>query len=196
MLSLCRTLVHSYLYSPVRNIVTMRKIILNVAVSLDGFIEDANGAYDWCFTDQDYGLTDFSNSIDTVFFGRKSYELVLKENYTHYYKGYKQYVFSTTIKKLDDDSITLITGNVKDEVNKIRNEQGRNIWLFGGASLVSFFMKEDLVDELMLSVHPILLGSGKPLFQNLESRKKLDLTNSITFNSGLVQLFYNVNKAE
>ena len=174
----------------------MRKIILNVAVSLDGFIEDENGAYDWCFTDQDYGLTEFSKSIDTVFFGRKSYELVLKENYTHYYKGYKQYVFSTTLKKLDNDSVTLISENVKETVNKIRNEQGENIWLFGGASLVSFFMKENLVDELMLSVHPILLGSGKPLFENLTSRKKLKLTNSITFSSGLVQLYYDVLKDE
>ena len=174
----------------------MRKIILNVAVSLDGFIEDANGAYDWCFTDQDYGLTDFSNSIDTIFFGRKSYELILRENYTGYYKNYKQYVFSTTLKTLNDNSVTLISNDVTNAVNKIRDEQGKNIWLFGGASLVSFFMKENLVDELMLSVHPILLGSGKPLFENLESRKKLILTNSITFSSGLVQLYYNVIKAE
>ena len=57
-------------------------------------------------------------------------------------------------------------------------------------------MKEDLVDELMLSVHPVLLGSGKPLFEDLESGKKLKLTNSITFSSGLVQLFYDVDKAE
>jgi dihydrofolate reductase len=174
----------------------MRKIILNVAVSLDGYIEDANGAYDWCFTDQDYGLTEFSKSIDTVFFGRKSYELILRENYGAYYKNYKQYVFSTTLKQLNDSAVTLIGDNAKDAVNKIRNERGKNIWLFGGASLVSFFMKENLVDELMLSVHPILLGKGKPLFEDLESRRKLHLTNSITYNSGLVQLSYNVIKAE
>ena len=163
---------------------------------LDSFIEDANGAYDWCFMDQDYGLTEFGNSIDTVFFGRKSYELVLKENYTDYYKDLRQYVFSTTLRRLEDDSVTLINDDVLARVNNIKNAQGKNIWLFGGASLVSFFMKENLVDELMLSVHPILLGSGKPLFENLDTRTQLKLTNSITYNSGLVQLFYDVLKAE
>ena len=173
----------------------MRKIILNVAVSLDGFIEDANGAYDWCFTDQDYGLTGFGNSVDTIFFGRKSYELVVRENYSHYYKDLKQYVFSTTMKSVEDDSVTIISKNVLDAVTEVKNTPGKGIWLFGGASLVSFFMKENLVDELILSVHPILLGSGKPLFENLASRKKLILTSSITYNSGLVQLFYDVIKA-
>lgn len=173
----------------------MRKIILNVAVSLDGFIEDAYGAYDWCFTDQDYGLTDFSNSIDTIFFGRKSYELVLRENYTDYYKNYKQYVFSTTLTQPADKTVTVIRHDPISAIHKIKNEQGRDIWLFGGASLVSFFMKEDLIDELILSVHPVLLGSGKPLFENLNKRKQLKLTNSITYDSGLVQLFYDVMKA-
>src|SRR5438128_2438666 len=134
----------------------MKKIILNVAVSLDGFIEDANGAFDWCFMDQDYGMKDFMNSIDTIFFGRKSYELVVKENYAHHYKDYKQYVFSKTLKSLYNGA-TLIHNDILNTVNTIKNEQGNSIWLFGGASLVSFFMKENLVDELMLFVHPILL---------------------------------------
>ncbi|CAN5544916.1 dihydrofolate reductase family protein [soil metagenome] len=174
----------------------MRKIILNVAVSLDLFIEDANGAYDWCFMDQDYGLTDFSNSIDTIFFGRKSYELIRRENYTDYYKSYKQYVFSTTLTQPDDKTVAIISNDAITAIHKIKNEQGKNIWLFGGASLVSFFMKENLVDELMLSVHPILLGSGKSLFENLDTRKQLKLTNSITYDTGLVQLFYDVLKAQ
>lgn len=174
----------------------MRKIILNVAVSLDSFIEDANGAYDWCFIDQDYGLTEFGNSVDTVLFGRKSYELVVKENYNDYYKDLKQYVFSTTMKSVEDQSVTVIGENVLNAVNEIKHAPGKGIWLFGGASLVSLFMKEDLIDELMLSVHPILLGSGKPLFENLDTRTQLKLTNSITYDSGLVQLFYDVLKAQ
>ena len=173
----------------------MRKIILNVAVSLDGFIEDANGAYDWCFMDQDYGMKDFMNRIDTIFFGRKSYELVQKE-FSGYYKGYKQYVFSTTLKNLEDKEAILINTDLTETIDKIKNEKGKNIWLFGGANRISFFMKENLVDELMLSVHPILLGSGKPLFENLDERKKLLLTNSITYNTGLIQLYYDVIKAE
>jgi len=173
----------------------MRKIILNVAVSLDGFIEDANGAFDWCFMDQDYGMKDFMNSIDTIFFGRKSYELVQKE-FADYYKGNRQYIFSTTLNTLKDKEAMLVSANVADVVNKIKNDEGKNIWLFGGASLVSFFMQNNLVDELMLSVHPILLGSGKPLFKNISERKKLNLANSITYNTGLVQLYYDVIKIE
>jgi dihydrofolate reductase len=122
--------------------------------------------------------------IDTIFFGRKSYELVQKENYADYYKGYKQYVFSTTLNTLKDKEAMLVSANVADVVNKIKNDEGKNIWLFGGASLVSFFMQNNLVDELMLSVHPILLGSGKPLFKDISERKKLNLANSITYNTG------------
>lgn len=171
----------------------MRKIILNLAVSLDGFIEDANGAYDWCFTDQDYGMTDFMNSVDTIFFGRKSYELVLREG-AEYYAGCRQYVFSKTCKTLADNNVTLVSDDLQNAVSAIKKEPGKAIWLFGGASLVSCFMNEDLVDELILSVHPVLLGSGKVLFQNLNNRTKLRLSDTKVYDTGLVQLYYDVVK--
>ena len=183
-----RTLVHFILYSTLFN---MRKVILNLALSLDSLIEGPNGEYDWCFNDQDYGLSDFFKRIDTIFFGRKSYELVLKNN-DGYFDSKKWYVFSTTLNEVKGKNRTLIHKDVAAAVNKIKNEQGKDIWLFGGASLVTTFINEDLVDELELAVHPILLGSGKPLFQNIDKRIKLELTNSKVYNSGLVQLFYNV----
>ena len=171
----------------------MRKIILNVAISLDAFIEDASGAYDWCFTDQDYGMTNFMNSIDTILFGRKSYELVIKENYAAHYKGYHQYVFSNTLQHLNDgaDAI-LVNSNSLSFIQSLKEQPGKNIWLFGGANLTKFCMQHQLVDELMLSVHPVLLGGGKPLFEALIKRTSLQLTNAVTFGSGLVQLQYNV----
>jgi len=101
---------------------------------------------------------------------------------------------STTLNEVKDKNTTLINKDVTATVNKIKNEQGKDIWLFGGASLVTTFMNEGLVDELELAVHPILLGSGKPLFQNISKRIKLELTNSKVYDSGLVQLFYNVLK--
>jgi dihydrofolate reductase len=171
----------------------MRKIILNVAVSMDSFIEDANGAYDWCFMDQDYEMKSFMNRIDTIFFGRKSYELVLKVG-LEYYDGCKHYVFSKTWENNPDNNFTLVSDDLQTAVTAIKKEPGKDIWLFGGASLVSSFMNEGLVDELMLAVHPVLLGSGKPLFLNLQNRTKLTLTDTKTYNTGLVQLSYRISK--
>lgn len=167
----------------------MRKIILNVAVSLDGFIEGPNGEYDWCFTDQDYGMTAFIQSVDAVFLGRKSYELVINTG-GDYLGNSKQYVFSNTLNSLDNKNVTIINGDIAAAVQNIKSQEGKDIWLFGGASLVSSFMQHHLVDELMLAVHPILLGSGKPLFEGLKERTALTLTDTKTYNTCLVQLFY------
>lgn len=171
----------------------MRKVILNVAVSLDGFIEGAHGEYDWCFTDQDYGMTDFFKRIDTVFLGRKSYELVMKEG-NGYLGKMNQYVFSTTLSETKNKNTVIINGDVAHNVSKVKSEPGKDIWLFGGASLLTTFLNEGLVDELMLAVHPIILGSGKSLFQSIQQRITIQLTDSKTYDNGLVQLFYNVVK--
>jgi len=168
----------------------MRKIILNVAVSLDGFIEGPKGEYDWCFNDQDYGLTDFGNSIDTMFYGRKCYEMML----TFDHKGpdpfakMKKYVFSRTITK--PEGVELISGNIVEQVNNLKNMSGKDIWLFGGADLTASFINEGLVDEMSLAVHPILLGAGKLLFNNIKGRKSFRLTESKAYSSGLMMLNY------
>jgi dihydrofolate reductase len=167
----------------------MRKVILNLAVSLDGFIEGPNGEYDWCFTDQDYGMKEFFKRTDAIFLGRKSYELVKKTG-DDYFGKRKIYVFSKTLTETKDENTIIIGEDVAATVNKIKNEEGKDIWLFGGASLVTTFMNEGLVDELMLAVHPILLGNGKPLFNGIQQRIKLHLSDVKTFSSGLVQIFY------
>lgn len=169
----------------------MRKIILGVAVSLDSFIEGPKGEYDWCFTDQDYGLSDFFKRIDTMFFGRKSYELTLTmgDNGSIGFPKLKEYIFSTTLDKVKEGA-TLIKGDIKTEVEKIKNEKGKDIWLFGGAGLTTSLLNLGLVDELSLAVHPILLGSGKPLFSNIKDRINLTLVDTKTFSTGLVSLTY------
>jgi len=167
----------------------MRKVILNLAVSLDGFIEGPNGEYDWCFTDQDYGMKEFFKRTDAIFLGRRSYELVTKTG-ARYFGKRKIYVFSKTLTETKGKKAIIINTDIKAAVNKIKNEPGKDIWLFGGANLVTTFMNDGLVDELMLAVHPILLGNGKQLFQNIEQQTKLQLTDAKTFSSGLVQLFY------
>jgi dihydrofolate reductase len=168
----------------------MRKVILNLAVSLDGFIEDPNGEFDWCFTDQDYGMKAFFSRIDTIFMGRKSYELV-KSMVDDLYKDKKIYVFSRTLKEVAPGE-ELITANLEEQVKQIKHSAGKDIWLFGGASLISSFINSQLIDEFMLAVHPLILGGGKPLFTDIKHRTLLKLQDARTYSSGLVQLFYTI----
>ena len=167
----------------------MRKIILNVAVTLDNFIEGPNGEYDWCFTDQDYGMTEFLKNTDTIIFGRKSYEL-LESVQPGAYSDKTKYVFSTTMKQTSNPKIKIISGDAFAEIKKIKDSGGKDVWLFGGAELTGSLMNLNLVDEMILSVHPLLLGTGKTLFSGLTQKSMLSLKNSRHFNSGLVQLHY------
>jgi dihydrofolate reductase len=171
----------------------MRKVILNVAVSLDGFIEGPNGEYDWCLTDQDYGNSEFFKRVDTLFIGRKTYELMLTigENGSPGFPLFKEYIFSTKIDKVKEGAI-LINRNIQDEVEKIKNGDGKDIWLFGGASLTTSLMNLQLVDEISLAVHPILLGKGKPLFSEIRDRINLTLINSKEYSTGLISLNYGI----
>ncbi len=170
----------------------MRKVILGVAVSLDGFIEGPNGEYDWCFTDQDYGLKEFFKRIDTIFVGRKTYEMSLgMEDGPPGFPKYKEYIFSTSLDKVKEGA-TLIKEGIKTEVEKIKKERGKDIWLFGGAGLTTSLINLGLVDELSLAVHPVLLGQGKHLFNNIKDRIKLTLVDTKTYSTGLVSLTYKI----
>jgi dihydrofolate reductase len=176
----------------------MRKLVLGLAVSLDGFIEGPNGEYDWCFTDQDYGLNEFFSRVDAVFIGRKSYEMA--QQYAAGNSGeivpgmprMTEYVFSDTLKSVKDGAV-LISGDSMTEARRIKAQPGKDIWLFGGASLTDALLKEGLVDELWMSVHPILLGNGKPLFRPQNNRILLTLLDSKSYNTGLVSLRYKLD---
>jgi dihydrofolate reductase len=168
----------------------MRKIILNVAVSLDGLIEGPNGEYDWCFTDQDYGFSAFLENIDTILFGRKSYEMVAAmEDEQMKFPNKERFVFSRTLETVDP-GFQLVKEEAKGAVQRIKNQEGKDIWLFGGASLTTSLMNLDLVDQLSLAVHPISLGEGKPLFQNIKGRQYWKLLDMERFSSDLVIMTY------
>jgi len=169
----------------------MRKLILGLAISLDGYIEGPNGEYDWCMTDQDYGLSDFFKRIDSLFIGRKSYELMetMDDSVIPGFPNLKQYIFSRTLHDVKPGAV-LIRDNIEEEVVRIKNEPGKDIWLFGGSSLFTFLFNAGLVDEIWLSVHPIVLGSGKLLFNNIQHRTSLTLIDSKTYSTGLVSLVY------
>ncbi|GAB3995522.1 dihydrofolate reductase family protein [Spirosoma daeguense] len=173
----------------------MRNVILCLAVSLDGYIEGPNGEYDWCMTDQDYGMNAFLERIDAILIGRKSYDLLndVSEQASEYsFPQFKKYVFSNTLTEVGDGA-ELINGDWKAKVIELKEQPGKDFWLYGGADLTTSFMNEGLVDELVLAVHPIILGAGKPLFQHIKDRVKLTLIDSQTYSTGLVSLTYQVN---
>lgn len=180
-----------------------RKILLDLAVTLDGFIEGPEGEVDWCIMDSEMGFTNFLNQIDTILYGRKSYDLwgqyspenddsdIEKEMWSLVHSKEK-YVFSRTQNRTDNN-ITLINDNIPEEVNKLKNTVGKDIWLYGGASLITTFLNYGLVDELRLSVHPVILGEGKPLFIDIKQRMNPKLVNTRRFSSGVIQLCYHLN---
>jgi dihydrofolate reductase len=176
----------------------MRKIILNLATSLDGFIEGANGEVDWCILDDDMHFDNFLESIDTIFYGRVSYDLwgnyqpdasasEMEKQISSAIQSKEKFVFSSQPRV--DDKATFISADVVAQVEKIRNQPGKNIWLYGGAKLITTFIENGLVDEYMISVHPTALGAGKPLF-DISGRLNLMLVETKVFRSGVVQLIY------
>ncbi|WP_102272100.1 dihydrofolate reductase family protein [Cytobacillus massiliigabonensis] len=186
------------------NPIRPRKIILDLAVTLDGFIEGKNGEIDWCIMDPDMDFINFLNQIDTIFYGRKSYDLwgqyIPKNEDSDSDKemwklvhSKEKYVFSRTQKGTDHKAI-FINDHIIEEVNKIKNKPGKDIWLYGGASLITTFIHLGLVNEFRLSVHPVVLGEGKPLFVDINERINLKLVHTRTFSSGVVQLIYHLNE--
>lgn len=168
----------------------MRKITLNIATSLDGFIEGPKGEIDWCLNDQDYGLTEFAEDKDALFMGRKSYELIAGIG-LGFFGDLDIYVFSDTLVQDEHFGVHIIrSADFVAFVKNFREQEGKNIWLFGGAGLLASFMAENLVDEFLISVHPLILGGGKLLFQNAKEKVDLMLINHKSYSSGLVQLRY------
>jgi len=166
----------------------MSKILLNLAVSLDGFIEGPQGEFDWCFTDQDYGMTAFLSRCEAVVFGRKSYEVLLQYEADPYPDKMK-YIFSNTLGSVAGKA-AVVRGDIVQAIANIQQRTEGDIWFFGGAALLESFLEHDLLDEMHLSVHPLLLGSGKRLFPNLLERKHFRLKTVQAYDSGLTQLIY------
>ena len=183
-----------------------RKIILDLAVTLDGFIEGKHGEVDWCIMDPEMGFNHFLNQIDTILYGRKSYDLwgqytpemeqtdSEKEIWELIHRKEK-YVFSRTQKGTDQKAI-FINDHIPEEINALKNKPGKDIWLYGGANMITAFIHLGLIDEYRLSVHPVVLGEGKPLFVDIKQRLKLKLVDARTFSSGVVQLIYHANENE
>lgn len=181
----------------------MRKIILNLAVSLDGFIEGPNGEVDWLSFTEETGevLNDFIKDVDTVLYGRITYDAwgtyKPSDNSSDFEKGFynemdkkTKYVFSKNKSKFEGDPI-VINSDIEKQILDIKKMDGKNIWLYGGANLITSLLNLNLIDEFRLAICPIILGAGKPLFENINDRKKLKLISAKGHESGMVELIYN-----
>ena len=140
-------------------------------------------------------MPEFFKRIDSTFMGRKTYELALAmaDQAPPGFPKFKEYVFSNTLDEVKGDAI-LVKGDIKKQVEKIKNEKGKDIWLFGGAELISVLMNLKIVDEVMLAIHPVILGGGKPCFKEINERTWLTLTDHKVYPNGLVMLTYTTKK--
>ena len=181
----------------------MKKVILDLAVTLDGFIEGPNGEIDWCIMDDDMDFDRFLSGIDTIFYGRVSYDAwgnfqpdtnasLTEQMLWKQVHSKNKFVFSS--QERQDDRVAFINTDITGKVMEIKKQGGKDIWLYGGASLIKTFIKLDLIDVYRISVHPIALGKGKPLFEDLKERIELRLIKTNIFKSGVVQLIYKPKK--
>ena len=195
-----------------REVSRMRRIVVSEFVSLDGVVEDPGGAEKfkhggWSFKFLDdqvpkYKLDELFTS-DALLLGRVTYEGFAKAwpsrkddlGFADKMNNMPKYVVSTTLKKLDWNNSQLIKSNVVEEVKRLKQQPGKDILVYGSGKLVNTLLQHNLVDELRLMVHPVVLGSGKRLFDdNAESLKVLKLAESKTFPSGIVLLSYHPSK--
>ncbi|MBC9798251.1 dihydrofolate reductase family protein [Sinomicrobium weinanense] len=182
----------------------MGKVILDLAVTLDGHIEGPNGEIDWLVKDDktDFGdiLFEILDGVDAIFYGRKSYEAwgnyqpgentgtKLRDAYKLLHSKTK-YVFSTKLKS-DGSNTVFINSGIREKVLNLKRDIKGHIWLYGGGDLITSFVNLGLVDEYRLAVHPVILGEGKLLFKNINKRLRLKLTNTRSSSSGVVLLTY------
>jgi dihydrofolate reductase len=170
----------------------MRNVVLYIATSLDGFIAGSDGDTDWLFTDGDFGYAEFYDSIDTILMGHNTYRFLLQFD-VFPYPDKKNYVFTRTERLNDHNPVKFITGNVPGFVSQLKKEEGNNIWLVGGGQINSILLNENLIDEMIISVHPVILGQGIPLFKERSlNNLPFKLIQNKVFDKGLVQLKYSL----
>lgn len=172
-----------------------RKVIVYIASSLDGYIASPND--DLSFLNivekegEDYGYQEFMKGIDTIIIGRRTYDKVLTIVPEHTYPGKDIYVITRTPKP-GKDKLTFYTENLQQLVKELKQQHGKNIFVDGGAQIINELLKSKLIDELYISIIPILLGKGIPLFDNNRPEQSLKLNSTKQFEKGLVQLHYTV----
>lgn len=186
----------------------MSKIILDLTMTLDGFISGPNGEIDWIVNNEstDFGdiLSEILTGVDAIFYGRKSYELwgnyqppeqasaKLKEAYQLLHSKTK-YVFSKTVEG-DETNAIFINSDIEQKVLEIKKKLKGNIWLYGGGKLITTFVNAGLIEVYRLAIQPVILGEGIPLFKDITQQVGVDLVETNKSESGVVVLTYKKRK--
>jgi len=191
----------------------MRKVILAMQMTLDGFSTGPNGEMDWLppfnneelWRDLHEEMWNNLRTTDTLLLGRVTYQIWEKywpaaatnpastmndKEFSRYAEETQKIVFSNTLEKAEWKNTRLVKENIAEEILKMKQQPGKNMVVAGGAGIAQTFAKLGLIDEYNIVVHPVLLGKGKPLFKDLNDRIKLKLLGTKTFNSGAVGLRY------
>jgi len=170
-----------------------RKVILYIAMSLDGYIATENNDLDWLSIvespNEDYGYENFVQGVDTVIMGRKTYDKVLSFGVEFPHKDRKCYVISRERNGFDEN-VEYYSGNLKNLIEDLKDKVGSNIFIDGGSEIVNELLKIDMIDEFVISIVPIFLGSGIRLFKDGRPKLPLSLKSTKKFTTGLVQLWY------
>jgi len=173
----------------------VRKLILNLAISLDGFISDEHGGFDWIVGHGDtkndttdvFDFAEFMDGIDTIVMGSKAYEDVVLTNLDTYED--KKILVATTRELEKRDNVEFIQGDVYKVVLALKEKEGKDIWLYGGGILAEPFVKANLVDEYIIGIIPTILGRGRTLFKG--GNPKIDLhLDRATVTDGITMLVY------
>lgn len=191
--SLCGRAMTTQLKDNKDKMTTERKVILYIATSLDGYIAKSNDDLGFLSIveqeGQDYGYADFVKSVDTVIIGRKTYDKVISMGFDFPHADKDVYIITRTPKP-NIGSVMFYTDDLKLLVDKLKSENGRNIFCDGGAEIVNELLKDDLIDEYIISIIPIFVGNGTKLFKDGRPEQKLELVSTKQFDKGLTQLHY------
>lgn len=177
----------------------MRKISLFIATSLDGYIAKPDDDLSFLRLmekeGEDYGYEEFTNTIDTVIVGRRTYDYVLEEiGPSHYDNGQRDVYVITRTERPQVGKTIFYTGDITELVKRLKSEKGKNIYCDGGAEIINELLKHDLIDEFIISVIPVLLGDGIKLFKDGRPEQRLEFITAKTFETGLIQLYYRREK--
>jgi dihydrofolate reductase len=178
-----------------------RKIVVHAAVSADGFIARSDGSVDWLdrpSPEHNYGMNAFYRSIDTILWGRKTYEVALEFQRrgapgAGFDTRLKNYVFTRTlVGSTPPKGIEFVDRPIKDFVGQLRTQPGKDIWVMGGAGLIGSLLDEGEIDEFLTVAIPVLIGEGIPLIAPRHRTVPLNLLASQGFDDGVVTLHYSV----
>jgi dihydrofolate reductase len=170
-----------------------RKVVIFIAASLDGFISAGND--DLSFLDivqrkgEDYGYQEFIGSVDTVIMGRRTWEWILRHMKEFPHAGVETFII-THRKEQDSGMLKFYGGDLKELVSGLKVRSGKNIFVDGGANIINQLLKEGLIDEMIISFIPVLLGEGIRLFSGESKPDKLTLQSMRHYDSGLVRVHY------